>query len=285
MILLWRTPGQNFFNCLLYYFQLYLIHYCSFSLLLLNTCFNNYRREAWTAPVIAVELKCSAPPNNHTKQHKSVEILSNFQNVMFPCADVKPFHLSLSGDGSRLNLTSFRVTISLPFNFYVAVWNMRIVNQVVAQIGVRFTWRVLFVCEIFTAVVSEAQRGPHVRHYTYMQCVCFFLAQIRKNRCETCETCWPYILWNILTVAFSGVLPVEINNLVPASQHTISTITCHWTLLRRKQQLSAEIVGHSSNDLEFFIDRTFGASTSSFPAKLKLNNAVSFFPGNSGRGD
>jgi len=32
-------------------------------------------------------------------------------------------------------------------------------------------------------------------------------------------------------------LPVEINNLVPASQHTISTITCHWTLLRRRQQL------------------------------------------------
>ena len=149
MILLWRTPGQNFFNCLLYYFQLYLIHYCSFSLLLLNTCFNNYRREAWTAPVIAVELKCSATPNYHTKQHKSVEILSNFQNVMFPCADVKPFHLSLSGDGSRLNLTSFRVTISLPFNFYVAFWNMRIVNLVVAQIGVRFTWRVLFVCVRF----------------------------------------------------------------------------------------------------------------------------------------
>ena len=43
-------------------------------------------------------------------------------------------------------------------------------------------------------------------------------------------------------------------------------------------------MGHSSNDLEFFIDRTFGAFTSSFPAKLKLNNAVSFFPGNSGRG-
>ena len=145
MILLWRTPGQNFFNSLLCYFQLYLIHYCSFSLLFLNTCFNNNSREAWTTPVNAVELKGSAPPNWHTKQHKSVENLSNFQNVTFPCADVKPFHLSLSGDGSGLNLTSFRVTISLPFNFYVTVWNTRIVNLVVAQIGVRFSWRVLFV--------------------------------------------------------------------------------------------------------------------------------------------
>jgi len=39
--------------------------------------------------------------------------------------------------------------------------------------------------------------------------------------------------------------------------------------------------GHSSNDLEFFTDRTFRASFSAF---RKLINAVPFFPRNSGRG-
>jgi len=42
------------------------------------------------------------------------------------------------------------------------VTNTRFVNLTVTTIWVRSTWRVLLVCEIFTAVVSELQRGPHV---------------------------------------------------------------------------------------------------------------------------
>jgi len=41
-----------------------------------------------------------------------VESLSNFQNVKSPCANVK-HPIVLSGDGSRLNLTSFRARVSL----------------------------------------------------------------------------------------------------------------------------------------------------------------------------
>jgi len=51
-----------------------------------------------------------------------------------------------------------------------------------------------------------------------------------------------------------------------------------------KAATSAVIVGHSSNHLEFFIDRTFGASTSSFSAKLKLNSAFPFFLVTAGKG-
>ena len=43
-----------------------------------------------------------------------------------------------------------------------------------------------------------------------------------------------------------------------------------WNACASKVATSAVIVGHSSNDLEFFIDRTFRASTSSFSDKLEL---------------
>jgi len=45
------------------------------------------------------------------------------------------------------------------------------------------------------------------------------------------------------------------------------------------------IVGHSSNDLEFFdhIGRTFRASISSFSAWRKFINAISFCPRDGGR--
>jgi len=42
-----------------------------------------------------------------------VEILTNFQNVKTPCANVILPYWRLSGDGSDLNLTSFRATVSL----------------------------------------------------------------------------------------------------------------------------------------------------------------------------
>jgi len=47
------------------------------------------------------------------------------------------------------------------------VRNTRIVNLTITAIWVRFTWRVLLVvCEIFTAVASELQHGPHVVLYS-----------------------------------------------------------------------------------------------------------------------
>ena len=39
---------------------------------------------------------------------------------------------------------------------------MEIVNLTVTTIGVRHVTRFARVCEIFTAVVSKLQRGPHV---------------------------------------------------------------------------------------------------------------------------
>jgi len=51
-------------------------------------------------------------PNSNMKHYKSIEMLSNFQNVKSPSANVKP-PIRLSGDGSGLNLTSFRATVSL----------------------------------------------------------------------------------------------------------------------------------------------------------------------------
>ena len=44
-----------------------------------------------------------------------------------------------------------------------------------------------------------------------------------------------------------------------------------------KAATNAVIVGHSSNNLEFFIDHNFRAFKSSFSAKLKLNSASPFF--------
>jgi len=45
----------------------------------------------------------------------------------------------------------------------------------------------------------------------------------------------------------------------------------------QKAATSAVIVRQFNNDLEFFIDCSFKASTSSFSAKLKLNSAFLFF--------
>jgi len=100
-----------------------------------------------------------------------------------------------------------------------------------------------------------------------------FLAQIRKNRCETYENVGHLLCQ---TVTFSVGLPAKINKPVPASEarfHQIRVIErfCVEGSNKRTDR------GNSSNDLEFSIDRTFIASTSSFSAKFKLNNAFPFF--------
>ena len=85
------------------------------------------------------------------------------------------------------------------------------------------------VCEIFTTVVSELQRGPHVVlkslcHHTYYighRCsvfVFFFLTQIRKNRCDSYKKRRSCVLSNISISAISVGLHVAVNNPVLASQ-------------------------------------------------------------------
>jgi len=84
------------------------------------------------------------------------------------------------------------------------------------------------VCEIFTTVVSELQRGPHVvlkslcRHAYSIghRCSVFvvFLKQIRKNRCDSYKKRRPCVLSNISITAISVGLPVAVNNPVLASQ-------------------------------------------------------------------
>ena len=85
------------------------------------------------------------------------------------------------------------------------------------------------VCEIFTTVVSELQRGPHVvlkslcRHTYYIghRCSVFvfvFFNTDKKNRCDSYKKRRPCVLSNISIRAISVGLPVAVNNPVLASQ-------------------------------------------------------------------
>ena len=67
------------------------------------------------------------------------------------------------------------------------------------------------------------------------------------------------------TVTFLVDSPVEINNLVPPATHDFYN-SVSLNALASKVATSAVIVGHSSKDLELFIDTTFRASISSFSA-------------------
>jgi len=63
----------------------------------------------------------------------------------------------------------------------------------------------------------------------------------------------PCVLSNILTVAFSVGLPLEIDNPVPPGQAQFLQFRVI-ELFASKLATSAVIVGHSSNNLQFFID-------------------------------
>jgi len=52
------------------------------------------------------------------EQYKSVEFLSNFQNVNPPCTNVKPPYGRLSGEGSVIRATDF-LTKNLNFDFII----------------------------------------------------------------------------------------------------------------------------------------------------------------------
>jgi len=73
------------------------------------------------------------------------------------------------------------------------------------------------------------------------------------------------------------------NNPFPASQVRFP----HFLVIETfcvKGRNKRSIVGNSSNDIEFFIDRTLRASISPFSALRKMINASAFYPRNSGRG-
>ena len=90
----------------------------------------------------------------------------------------------------------------------------------------------------------------------------------------------PCVLSNISILAISVGLPVAFNNPVPVSQvgfqqfRTIERFCVEGSNKRSDH-------GLSSNDLEFFIDRTFRASFSDF---RKLINAFHFFLATMGEG-
>jgi len=81
-------------------------------------------------------------------------------------------------------------------------------------------------------------------------------------------------------VAISVALPAVINNPVPASQVGFQQFRAIQRFCVEGSNKRSD-GGHSSNDLEFFTDRTFRESFSYF---RKLINAFHFFPRNNGRG-
>jgi len=83
-------------------------------------------------------------------------------------------------------------------------------------------------------------------------------------------------------MTFSVGLPAKFDNPVNSSQVRFRQFRISEGFV--SVATSAVTVGHSSNDLEFFIDRTFRASIPSFSALPKLINAFPYFPRNSGRG-
>ena len=109
-------------------------------------------------------LVSSALPNLNRKHYKSVNILSNFQNVKPPCANLSPYS-RLSGDCSRLS-GDFLATRQFNCIRTLPVWkSKKHANREPNNcnyLGAFYVMCFARVCEIFTAVVSELQRGPHV---------------------------------------------------------------------------------------------------------------------------
>jgi len=125
------------------------------------------------------------------ENYKSVEILSNFQNVKSLCANVIPI------------MKNFLATILIWISHHFA-WRFRCVRFVLvwksnkhtnrepssSSSWVRFTWR------FCSCVWDFYSRGKRVKtwsprwaltslcHHTYVQCGLFLWAQIRKDRCK-----------------------------------------------------------------------------------------------------
>ena len=85
-----------------------------------------------------------------------------------------------------------------------------------------------------------------------MQCACFFLTQIRINRCDSYEKKRrPCVLTNISIVAISVGLPVAVNNPVPASQVRFQQFRAIERFCVEGSNKRSDR-GHSSNDLRIF---------------------------------
>jgi len=132
------------------------------------------------------------------KHYKSVEFLSNFQNVKTPYANAKPtplfktFWQRFWFKPHVLSSDAFVTFVSLQSE---KVTNTRIVNLEVVTIWVRFTWRLCScVRDLFRRGKRVATWSSHyAAHILYVQYVCFLgncifwmlLLSTRKNWCET----------------------------------------------------------------------------------------------------
>ena len=84
-----------------------------------------------------------------------------------------------------------------------------------------------------------------------MQCVCFFLTQIRKHRCDSYIKRRPCVVSNISIVAISVGLPVAVNNPVPASQVGFNSV--QFNAFASKAATNAVIVGPSAMIEDFLM--------------------------------
>jgi len=126
--------------------------------------------------------------NLYMKHYKSVKILSNFQNVKSPCTNLNPLFKTYWRRFCFLNLTSFHATVQLR-SMLTSLKNKKLANREPNSYNHLGVYVASFarVCEIFTAVVSELQRGPHVvlkslcRHTYYIGAVCLFFLNTDKK--------------------------------------------------------------------------------------------------------
>ena len=97
------------------------------------------------------------------KHYKSVKILQNFQNIKSPCANLNPLFKTLA------TVLVFKPHIfsrdsSVAFDSYQSekVRNAIPERNSYNHLDAFYVTCFARVCEIFTAVVSELQSGPHV---------------------------------------------------------------------------------------------------------------------------
>ena len=163
MILLWRRKDKTFLTVYCVKFGLSWFDDCSF--LFLYTYFTSDRiSEIKPVQSSLWALVSSAFPNFNMKHYKSVTILSNFQNVKTPCTNSNSIFKTFWRWFWFLNCTSF--TRQVTCVRFLAVWKRkkhanRERNSYIHLDSFYLTCFVR-VCEIFTAVVSELQRGHHV---------------------------------------------------------------------------------------------------------------------------
>jgi len=76
-------------------------------------------------------------------------------------------------------------------------------------------------------------------------------------------------------MTFPAGLPAKINDPVPSSQVRFQQFRVIERFCVEGSNKHSDR-GHSSNDLQFFVERTFRVCTSSFSAKLQLNSVFPF---------